>query len=211
MGYSPRGRVRAPELTGRGGWINTKHDLSLEDLKGKVVLLDFRTFCCINCLHVLDELRPLEARFGSDLVVVGVHSPKFDHERDHEALKRAVARYEMHHPVLDDPDRTTWDQYGVRAWPTLVLVDPAGYAVAAVAGEGNAPALERLIARMIEEHRAMGTLKETPVEMLPPQTGAGSLRFPGKVAAGPDGLLAVADSGHNRVIVARTEGDRAEV
>jgi thiol-disulfide isomerase/thioredoxin len=183
----------------------------LETLKGKVVLLDFWTFCCINCLHVLDELRPLEERFGDALVVIGVHSPKFEHERDHEALERAVARYDVRHPVLDDPDRTTWKQYGVRAWPTLVLVDPRGYAVAAVSGEGNAPALERVIAQMIEEHREMGTLDETPIDILPPQLGSGTLRFPGKVATGPDDLLAVADSGHNRVVIVRVEGDGAEV
>jgi thiol-disulfide isomerase/thioredoxin len=213
VGYERRGRVRAPELIGRGGWINTKHDLSLKSLKGKVVLLDFWTFCCINCLHVLDELRPLEERFEDDLVVIGVHSPKFEHERDHEALVRAVARYDVGHPVLDDPNRATWDQYGVRAWPTLVLVDPAGYAVAAVSGEGNAAALEKTIAKMIEEHRAAGTLNEALIETLPPAVGGGPLRFPGKIATGPEGLLATADSGHNRVVVARANeaGDGAEV
>ncbi len=213
MGYERRGRVRAPELIGRGGWINTKHDLSLKSLKGKVVLLDFWTFCCINCLHVLDELRLLEERFGDDLVVIGVHSPKFEHERDHEALVRAIARYDVGHPVLDDPDRATWDQYGVRAWPTLVLVDPAGYAVAAVSGEGNAATLEKTIAKMIEEHRAAGTLNEAPIETLPPAVGGGSLRFPGKISTCPDGLLAIADSGHNRIVIARTNeaGDGAEI
>ena len=198
--------MRAPELAGRGGWINTKDDLSLAVLKGKVVLLDFWTFCCINCLHVLDELRPLEERFGDALVVVGVHSPKFEHERDHGALVRAVARYDVRHPVLDDPDRATWDQYAVRAWPTLVLVDPRGYAVAAFEGEGNAPKLEKVIAGMISDHRRGGTLDERPIETLPPAVASGPLRFPGKVAAGPDGLLAVADSGHNRIVVARTDG-----
>jgi thiol-disulfide isomerase/thioredoxin len=213
VGYARRGRVRAPELFGRGGWINTKHDLSLDALKGKVVLLDFWTFCCINCLHVLDEIRPLEERFGDAFVVIGVHSPKFEHERDHEALLRAVARYDVRHPVLDDPDRATWDQYAVRAWPTLVLVDPAGYAVAAVSGEGNASALERVIAQMIEEHRAAGTLDETPLEKLLPAVDSGSLRFPGKVATGPDGLLAIADSGHNRVVVGHADaaGESADV
>ena len=207
-----RGRVRAPELVGRGGWINTTADLSLSRLKGKVVLLDFWSFCCINCLHIVEELRPLEERFGDALVVVGVHSPKFEHERDHEALERAVARYDVRHPVLDDPDRTTWDQYGIRAWPTLVLVDPAGYATAAISGEGNARALEREIARMIEESREAGTLDETPVSMLPPSVGGGALRFPGKVAAGPSGLVAVSDSGHNRIVVSRADGsDGAEV
>jgi thiol-disulfide isomerase/thioredoxin len=208
-----RGRVRAPELAGRGGWVNTARDLSLQSLRGKVVLLDFWTFACINCLHVIEELRPLEQRFGDALVVVGVHSPKFEHERDHEALVRAVARYDVRHPVLDDPDLTTWNQYAVRAWPTLVLVDPAGYAVAAFEGEGNAPKLERVIADMISGYGERGALNETPLETLPPVVPSGSLRFPGKVAAGPDGLLAVADSGHDRVVVARVDdtGEGAEV
>ena len=208
-----RGRVRAPELAGRGGWVNTARDLSLQSLRGKVVLLDFWTFACINCLHVIEELRPLEQRFGDALVVVGVHSPKFEHERDHEAVVRAVARYDVRHPVLDDPDLTTWNQYAVCAWPTLVLVDPAGYAVAAFEGEGNAPKLERVIADMISEHRERGALNETPLETLPPVVPSGPLRFPGKVAAGPDGLLAVADSGHDRVVVARVDdtGEGAEI
>ena len=209
-----RGRVRAPELAGRGGWVNTAaRDLSLKTLRGKVVLLDFWTFCCINCLHVIEELRPLEERFGDALVVVGIHSPKFEHERDHEAVVRAVARYDVRHPVLDDPDRATWNQYAVRAWPTLVLVDPAGYAVAAFEGEGNAPKLERVIAGMISEHRERGDLNETPIETLPPAVPSGPLRFPGKVVAGPDDLLAVADSGHDRVVVARVDetGEGAEV
>jgi hypothetical protein len=119
----------------------------------------------------------------------------------------------VRHPVLDDPDRVTWDQYAVRAWPTLVLVDPAGYAVATFEGEGNAPKLERVIADMISDHRERGTLNETPIETLPPAVPCGPLRFPGKVAAGPDGLLAVSDSGHDRVIVARVDetGSGAEV
>ncbi|MCA1739306.1 MAG: alkyl hydroperoxide reductase [Actinobacteria bacterium] len=202
MGRDIRGRVWAPELIGRGGWINTEHDLSLNALRGKVVLLDFWTFCCINCLHVLDELRTLEERFGDALVVVGVHSPKFEHEKDHEALKRAVARYDVRHPVLDDPDR-----------PTLYLVDPAGYATAAFEGEGNVPKLEGEISCIIEEHRRKGTLNETPIETLPPAVASGSLHFPGKVATGRDGLIAIADSGHNRVVVARVgeTGNGADV
>ena len=115
------GRVRAPELRGAGGWINTDIALSLRDLRGRVVVLDFWTFCCINCLRVVEELRNLEQRFGDRLVVIGVHSPKFPHEADHAAVVRAVARHRLDHPVLDDPDLETWQQYGVRAWPTLVV------------------------------------------------------------------------------------------
>ena len=96
-------RVRASELVGRN-WLNTGgKSLDLESLRGKIVLLDFWTFCCINCLHVLDELRPLEQQYSDVLVTVGVHSPKFEHEADPVALAAAVERYEIRHPVLDDP------------------------------------------------------------------------------------------------------------
>ncbi len=108
------------------------------------MLLDFWTFCCVNCLHVLDELRPVEEKYADELVVIGVHSPKFVHEADPEALVAAVARYSVTHPVLDDPDLVTWDAYAARAWPTLVLVDPEGYVVAQYAGEGHAHAIDAL-------------------------------------------------------------------
>ncbi len=138
--------MRAPELSGSGGWIGTGgKELRLADLRGRIVVLDFWTFCCVNCLHVLDELRPLEERFADVLVVVGVHSPKFAHEADHEALLAAVERYEVHHPVLDDPELTTWSQYAVRAWPTLCVIDPEGYLVHVASGEGHGEGLARLV------------------------------------------------------------------
>lgn len=137
-GPATTARVRAPELCG-AGWFNTDRPLTIAGLRGRVVLLDFWTFCCINCLHVIEELHPLEERFGDRLVVIGVHSPKFPHEADHAAVGRAVRRHRIHHPVLDDPEMETWQQYGVRAWPTLVLIDPQGYAVGMASGEGNAP------------------------------------------------------------------------
>ncbi|MGZ4751477.1 MAG: thioredoxin-like domain-containing protein, partial [Oryzihumus sp.] len=142
-------RVRAPELAGRG-WLNTGGaDLSLADLRGRVVVLDFWTFCCVNCLHVLDELRPLEEKYADSLVLVGVHSPKFEHEADPDALVAAVERYAVHHPVLDDPELVTWKAYTARAWPTLVVIDPEGYVVASMSGEGHAHGLSVLIEELI--------------------------------------------------------------
>ena len=151
-------RVRAPELTGRG-WLNTGgKPLSLKDFRGGFLLLDFWTFCCVNCLHVLEELRPLESRYADVLTVVGVHSPKFAHETIAASVVAAVERYEVHHPVLDDPELTTWKQYAVRAWPTLVLVDPEGYVVHVASGEGHVDGLGRLLAELVAEHDAKGTL-----------------------------------------------------
>ncbi|WP_028049469.1 NHL domain-containing thioredoxin family protein [Cellulomonas sp. URHD0024] len=190
-------RVRASELVGRG-WLNTGgRSLTLADLRGKIVILDFWTFCCINCLHVLDELRELEDRYRDVLVIVGVHSPKFAHEADPAALAAAVQRYEVHHPVLDDPALTTWSAYTARAWPTLVVIDPEGYVVAQMAGEGHRRNVEILVDELVALHASKGTLHRGDGPYVPPAPEQGTLRFPAKVIALPDGHLLVADAGHH--------------
>ena len=201
-GSAPRAaaRLRAPELRGRG-WLNTGGaPLSLADLRGRIVVLDFWTFCCVNCLHVLDELRPLEEKFADSLVLVGVHSPKFEHEADPDALAAAVERYAVHHPVLDDPDLVTWQAYTARAWPTLVVIDPEGYIVASMSGEGHAHGLSVLIEELVEAHRAKGTLREGSSPYVPPTPEPTALRFPGKAATLPDGSFLVSDTAHHQVV-----------
>ncbi|WP_213012866.1 NHL domain-containing thioredoxin family protein [Paractinoplanes toevensis] len=201
------GRVRAPELRGRG-WLNTGgKDLTLADLRGKVVVLDFWTFCCINCLHVLDELRPLEERFGDAVVVIGVHSPKFEHERDPVALAAAVERYGVHHPVVDDRDMHLWQQYAAKAWPTLAVIDPTGYLVASMAGEGHAEGLSRLIEELITKHEAAGTLHRGTGPYVPPPAVDTLLRFPGKAIELPDGNLLVSDSARHSLAEVSADGE----
>lgn len=202
MSITPR--VRAPELQGRG-WLNTSGPLSLRELRGQFVLLDFWTFCCINCLHVLDELRPVEQKFADELVTVGVHSPKFVHEADPDALAAAVERYGVAHPVLDDPELITWQHYTARAWPTLVLVDPEGYVVAHWAGEGHAHAIEALLDELVPVHRDRGTLQPGDSPYVPPEPEETDLRFPAKAIDLPGGThsggtLLVADAGHDDVV-----------
>ena len=193
-------RVRAPELVGRR-WLNTGgHDLSLSELRGRVVLLDFWTFCCVNCLHVLDELRPVEERFPEELVVIGVHSPKFEHEGEPAAVEAAVERYAVGHAVLDDPELVTWQAYTARAWPTLVIVDPEGYVVASMSGEGHAPGIASLVEELVAEHAAKGTLRRGNAPYGPPPLQQSALRFPGKVALLPDGSFVVSDTAHHQVV-----------
>ena len=201
-------RVRAPELVGSGGWIGTGgKELRLSDFRGRILLLDFWTFCCVNCLHVLDELRPLEQRFADVLVVVGLHSPKFAHEADHDALLADVERYEVLHPVLDDPELVTWSQYAVRAWPTLCVVDPEGYLVHVASGEGHGEGLGRLIEQLVAEHEAKGTLQRRGAAYVPPPPARTELRFPGKVALLPDGTLLVSDTAHHSVVRMTADGE----
>jgi thiol-disulfide isomerase/thioredoxin len=200
-------RVRAPELAGRA-WLNTGgRELTLRELRGKIVLIDFWTFCCINCLHVLDELRPLEEKYADVLVTVGVHSPKFVHEADPAALTAAVERYGVHHPVLDDPELTTWKQYAVRAWPTLVVVDPEGYVVAQLSGEGHAHSLDRLVAELVDTHAAKGTLHRGDGPYVAPPPPDTQLRFPGKVILLPGGTFLISDTGHHSLVELAKDGE----
>ncbi|WP_086564870.1 NHL domain-containing thioredoxin family protein [Streptomyces africanus] len=203
-----RARVRAPELTGKGGWLNTGgQQYSLADLRGRIVILDFWTFCCINCLHVLDELRELEDKHRDTVVVIGVHSPKFVHEAEHRAVVDAVERYGVEHPVLDDPELATWKQYAVRAWPTLVVIDPEGYVVAQHAGEGHVHAIERLVAELEAEHEAKGTLRRGDGPYVPPEPEPTVLRFPGKALLLPSGNFLVSDTTRHQLVELAEDGE----
>ncbi|CAL9475777.1 NHL domain-containing thioredoxin family protein [Streptomyces sp. enrichment culture] len=203
-----RARVRAPELVGEGGWLNTGGaSYTLADLRGRIVILDFWTFCCINCLHVLDELRELEEKHRDTVVIIGVHSPKFVHEADHQAVVDAVERYGVEHPVLDDPKLATWKQYAVRAWPTLVVIDPEGYVVAQHAGEGHAKAIETLVGELEAEHEAKGTLRRGDGPYVPPEPVATHLRFPGKAIALESGNLLVSDTTRHQLVELAADGE----
>ncbi|MEJ8277397.1 NHL domain-containing thioredoxin family protein [Pseudonocardia spirodelae] len=196
-------KVRAPELRGRR-WLNTGgRELSLAGLRGRIVVLDFWTFCCVNCLHVLDELRPLEEEFGDVLTVVGVHSPKFVHEADPAAVEAAVERYGVTHPVLDDPELATWDAYAARAWPTLAVIDPDGFVVARMAGEGHGPGLAALLRELVAEHGDRLRRGDDPA--VPPPAPDTALRFPGKVVALPGGTFLASDTAHHQLVELRAD------
>lgn len=198
-------RIRASELVGET-WFNIgDQDLSLKDLRGKIVILDFWAFCCVNCLHVLDELRPLEEKYSDVLVTVGVHSPKFDYEAETSAVAAAIERYDIAHPVINDPELITWQAYTARAWPTLVVVDPEGYVVAHLTGEGHVSGLYSLVDQLIEEHDAKGTLHRGEGPYVAPEPVARDLKFPAKAIAlgsrgSQDGTFLVADTGHHRLV-----------
>lgn len=207
------GRVRAPELAGGRGWLNTEQPLSLAALRGKIVLLDFWTYGCINCIHIIPDLKRLEAKYPNQLVVIGVHSAKFDNEKETENIRRIVLRYQIEHPVVNDADFKIWNAYTVNAWPTQYLIDPAGYVIGGVRGEGNYEILDRTIAETVEEFRKRGELKEEPLKLSLEQAKVGDLplAFPGKVLADAGGgRLFVADSNHNRIVVTKLDGTLLE-
>ncbi len=197
-------RAAAPEFPAGAEWINTERPLTMRELRGRVVLLDFWTYCCINCMHVLPDLARLEEKFGDRLVVVGVHSAKFSGERDTGNIREAVKRYNIRHPVINDAGLTLWNQLGVRAWPTLVIIDPRGELVGKVSGEGNYDILDRAIADLLEGAPSSGEgLSALPIAPEADRQPETLLRYPGKLLADPErDRLYIADSGHNRLVVA---------
>lgn len=207
-------RVRAPELPQNQPWLNTDRPLSIKELKGRVVILDFWTYCCINCLHVLPDLKYLEQKYKDSLTVIGVHSAKFVNERSVENIRQAILRYDIEHPVLVDSNFNVWEEYAVRAWPTLMLIDPEGYVIGYVSGEGNRDALEQLIDQLIGQHKDKGTInfREISIKLEKQrQPLLTPLAFPGKVLATNTGSngdwLFIADSGHHRIVVSTTAGE----
>jgi len=177
--------TQAPALSGDTWLGTTTQQLGIESFRGRFLLLDFWTLCCVNCHHVLAELRELEIQYQDVLTVVGVHSPKFEHEKLADTVLQAIHRHDIHHPVLNDPDMTTWSAYGVRAWPTLVLVDPEGAIAATYSGEGHGHAIAALLLELIEYHEKKGTLERGPGVYKPVPSPTGVFRQPGKVEAIP--------------------------
>src|SRR6266850_1816272 len=213
MPVQERARVRAPELSGGRGWLNTEKPLSLAALKGKVVLLDFWTYGCINCMHIIPDLKKLEKKYPNELVVIGVHSAKFENEKDTENIRRIVLRYEIEHPIVNDADFAIWKAYAVDAWPTRYLIDPAGYILGRLSGEGGYDALDKIIGETIVDFRKRGELNEAPLKLVLERARVGDLplAFPGKVLADAKSeRLFIADSDHNRLVIAKLDGTLIE-
>ncbi|MBY0459755.1 MAG: redoxin domain-containing protein, partial [Gemmataceae bacterium] len=197
-------------------WLNTAGPVSLKkDLKGKVVILDFWTLCCINCIHIMPDLAKLEKKYPNELVVIGVHSPKFENEKDTASIRKAILRYQIEHPVVNDADHKIWDRYDVDAWPTLVVIDPEGNLVGYTTGEGNYDLLDVVVSKLIDEHKKKKTLNDKPIRFDLAkfrETGDTPLFFPGKVVADEKSKrLFIADSTHHRLVVTDLDGNKLAV
>ncbi|MEZ4294294.1 MAG: thioredoxin-like domain-containing protein [Polyangiaceae bacterium] len=204
----PSERLEVPGFDGATQWLNVDRPLKLDDLKGRVVVVDFWTSCCINCLQTLPTLEKLEATYrGLPVVVVGVHSPKFDEESDAERLVDIVLDNRIAHPVASDGDMRVWRAWGVEAWPTLLVLDPDGKAVWGSPGEPDFDELSAVVRTLLREGQDKGTLAAGDFERLRPEKDtSGALRYPGKVVALASGGMAIADTGHHRVVVVDKDG-----
>jgi thiol-disulfide isomerase/thioredoxin len=206
---------KAPPLDGGVAWLNTAGPLKLSDLKGKIVVLDFWTLCCINCIHTLPDLAKLEEKYGKEVVVIGVHTAKFENEKNTESIRKAILRYQINHPVVNDADMKIWDAYGVRSWPTIAVIDPEGNYRGSLSGEGNLETLDRFIAKLAKEYKDKGLLDEKPRRFDLArfrEKGDTPLFFPGKLLAdAKSNRLFISDSTHHRLVVTGLDGTKVAV
>ncbi len=201
------GKINAPDFSGGVGWLNVERPLTLQELRGKVVLLDFWTFCCINCIHVIPDLKKLEAKYPDRLVVVGVHSAKFENEQETENIRAAVLRYEIEHPVVNDANFVIWRKYGARAWPTFAVIDPEGKIVGTFSGEGNYEVLDYIIKKLIEKFNGQLDTSPIPIALEKNKRPPSVLAFPGKLYVDESsGRLFIADTNHNRIVITDMDG-----
>lgn len=199
-------RVKAPDLIGGTAWLNVNGPITFDDLKGKVVLLDFWTFCCVDCLHILPYLKQLEEKFADELVVIGVHSGKFANEKSDQNIKHAIQRYGIEHPVINDARFKLWESFWVREWPTLILIDPEGFVVKRVAcSEKPYGKFDSEIDDLVEAFDGKLNLRPLP-QMVGVRRDQGQyLSFPGKISA-DENRLCISDTGHNRIIISDLDG-----
>ncbi len=186
--------------------LNTKSQLKVSDLQGKIVLIDFWTYGCINCQQVLPDLDYLEKKYPSELVVLGVHSAKFDNEKGSFEIKKAIARYGINHPVINDSEFKIWNAFGVEAWPTLVIINPEGKAIKSYSGEGHRADLDRDILALTKEFK--GKISSNKIA-LAVEDHKMVFKFPSKISEvqkfSADGLPSrdvyfLTDSSHHQIV-----------
>jgi DNA-binding beta-propeller fold protein YncE len=202
----------APEFPGGLDWLNVDKPIKLQDLRGKVVLLDFWTFCCINCMHIIPDLKKLEAKYPDELVVIGVHSAKFLTEQETGNIRQAILRYDIEHPVVNDKDFKIWTSYGANAWPTVVLIDPRGDVVGHHSGEGVFESMDGAIGDIIRLNSSSINKTHIKLSLEKNKRSESILSFPGKVLADEtSGRLFITDSNHDRVIISDLDGNVQDI
>lgn len=191
-------------------WFNSAPLSFRKELIGKVVVLDFWTYCCINCIHVLPDLAELEEKYANAPVAfIGVHSAKFDNEKDAENIRQAILRYDITHPVVNDSEMTLWQHIGIRSWPSFIVVSPTGTLLFSASGEGQKETLDAMIAEALKSYdQKIYNAAPLPIELEKNKSNASTfLRFPGKLCLDEEGKrLFISDSNHHRVVIASLDG-----
>jgi DNA-binding beta-propeller fold protein YncE len=198
-------RTRAPEFPEHLKWFNVDSAISLREQQGRVILLHFGSYCSIHCQHVIADLAYLENKYRQDLLVIGIHGPRFPGELSNSHVQKAINRNHVRHPVINDPGLQISRHYGIHGGPVVVLIDTEGYILGAVSGEGKRGQLDKLVGRLLYQgsRTATGQTTSCTPKLMPEP--ACTLLFPGKILATEKHVF-IADSGHNRILMTSPQG-----
>ncbi len=195
-------------------WLNVSRPLEVSDLKDRLILLDFWSYSCVACIQNLPEIKKLEEQFGSKLTVIGVHSGKFENEKDPVAIKKAVIRYDISYPVIDDSDLKIWNSFEVKALPTLVLINPHGNVIKTYVEED----LEKIksdIKHFVSKYKFQVNREPLPILLEKFNTIGNVLSFPTKLEYAADfsyksrhlPVIFISNSGQNTIIASSLSGE----
>ena len=199
----------APEIARPGlEWFNVDKPIPIASLRGRIVILDFWTEGCINCIQIIPTLRRVEQKWPDKVVVIGVHSPKFANEKRAASVRDAIARYDIRHPIIHDPEMTIWRAYGVQAWPTLVVIGADGKVLGMIPGEPDPDRMIAAIDNALAQTEKAGALKPAHLDLAIKPEPKGRFLFPGKLKPVPGSpqRWALADGGHNQIVLLDDSG-----
>ncbi len=175
--------IPAPEFVGINKWLNTDKPLTISSLRGKVVLVDFWTYTCINCIRTLPHITSLYDKYKNDgLVVIGVHTPEFEFEKETINVQKAIDNYKIHYPVAQDNNYATWNNYANQFWPAEYLIDVNGNIRRTHFGEGEYEETEKAIQILLKDtgheigSETINMADQTPTQRITPETYLGSSR-----------------------------------
>jgi thiol-disulfide isomerase/thioredoxin len=193
------GPILGIDFSGGKEWFNVSRPLVSKDFQGRVLVLDFWTYACINCIHQIPELKKLEQHFGDKIAVVGVHSAKFPNEKDSEQIARAIARYGIQHPVLNDANYAVWQRYRAQGWPTIAILNTEGELRFHAAGEISFEIMRNAVDGVLKEQKAPQNPVPLPLALSKKAYSTGALAFPAKMVASQSSYF-VANPGKNQIL-----------
>lgn len=198
-------RAPAPEFPAGLDWVNVSEATTLSSLRGRVTMLWFWSYDSALCWNVLPDITHLESRYHDGLTVIGVHTPKYPHQREPGVVLKAVNRHHIRHAIISDPDYVLWQRYAIESWPSVVLIDAEGQIAAVFPGEGRRADIDHWIGLLLDEAAERDLRDYGPAAPASRPEPRLPLLFPGKILA-TDTMLYVADSGHHRVLECNHEG-----
>ena len=186
-------------------WLNVSRPLTLNDLKGRVVVLDFWTYGCINCLHANAILKKIKHQYGDQLLIISIHTPKFENEKNIQTLRKNIRRFEMQHPVVNDTEYLLAKKYHVNAWPSFVVLNKKTEIMGKTVGENGLRLVKKAIKKVLETTVEVISMPKIPL-LLETDKAANQLLFaPSKIDINSQ-YVAISDSLHHRIIITNHQG-----